>query len=125
METEEEVIEEEEEEPESSSSLETSDENIVAESFPVFQGEFRPYLQNCWHTMSLPFPENDLKAAWYAAIFNCSKEKEEVLYIGRVTKRFLSEVNESVVCLELDCLKPPSGPSSRATRTLWKRYWHV
>ena len=125
METEEEVIEEEEEEPESSSSLETSDENIVAESFPVFQGEFRPYLQNCWHTMSLPFPENDLKAAWYAAIFNCSKEEEGVLYIGRVTKRFLSEENESVVCLELDCLKPASGPSSRATRTLWKRYWHV
>ena len=47
METEEEVIEEEEEEPESSSSLETSDEDTVAESFPVFQAELRPYLQNC------------------------------------------------------------------------------
>ena len=112
METEEEVIEEEEEEPESSSSLETSDEDTVAESFLVFQAEFRPYLQNCWHTMSLSFPESDLKAAWYAAIFNCSKEEEGVLYIGRVTKRFLSEENESVVCLKLDCLKPASEPSS-------------
>ena len=69
-----------------------SDEDAVTESFPVFQAEFRPYLQNCWDTMSPPFPESDLKAARYAAIF--------------------SEENGSVDCLELDCLRPASDSSS-------------
>ena len=111
-ESEEEVIEEEEEKPESCSSSETFDEDTITESFPVFQAEFRPYLQNCWDTISPPFPESDLKAAWYAAIFNVPKRKRGTLYIGKVTKRFLSEENGSVDCLELDCLKPASGPSS-------------
>ena len=113
MESEEEVIEEEEEEPKSSSSSETSDEeDTVTELFPVFQTKFRPYLQNCWDTISPPFPESDLKAAWYAAIFNVPKRKMGILYIGRVTKRFLLEENGPVDCLELDCLKPASGLSS-------------
>ena len=113
MESEEEVIEEEEEEPESSSSSETSDEeDTVTELFPVFQAEFRPSLQNCWDTISPPFPESDLKAAWYVAIFNVPKRKRGILYIARVTKRFVSEENGPVDCLELDCLKPASGPSS-------------
>ena len=105
--------EEEKEEPESSSSSETSDEeDTVTELFPVFQAEFRPYLQNCWDTISPPFPESDLKAAWYAAIFNVPKRKKGILYIGRVTKGFLLEENGPVDCLELDCRKPASGPSS-------------
>ena len=62
--------------------------------------------------MSPPFPESDLKATWYAAIFNVPKRKSGTLYTGRVTKRFLSEENGSVDCLELDCLKRTSGPSS-------------
>ena len=109
MESEEEVIEEEEEEPESCSSSETFDEDTITESFPVFQAEFRPYLQNYWGTISPPFPESDLKAVWYAAIFNVPKRKRGTF---RVTKRFLSEENGSVDCLELDCLKPASGLSS-------------
>ena len=112
MESEEEVIEEEEEEPESCSSSETFDEDTITESFPVFQAEFRPYLQNYWDTISPPLPESDLKAAWYAAIFNVPKRKRGTLYIGRVTKRFLLEENRSVDCLEFDCLKPASGLSS-------------
>ena len=116
-ESEEEVIEEEEEEPESSSSSETSDEYTVTESFPIFQAEFRPYLQNFWDTMSpplmsLPFPESDLKAAWHAAIFNVPKRKRGILYIGRITKSFLTEENRSNNFLELDCLKLASGLSS-------------
>ena len=50
-ESEEEVIEEEKKKPESSSSSEMSDEDIIAESFPIFQAEFRPYLQNCWDSV--------------------------------------------------------------------------
>ena len=79
MEIEEEVVEEE---SESSSRSETSDEDTVAESVPVFQAEFRPYVQNCLDTMSPPFPENDLKAAWHAAIFNVPKKKRGTLYFG-------------------------------------------
>ena len=88
-----------------------SDENIITESFRIFQAEFRPYLQNCWDRVSSPFPESDLKTACYAAIFNAPKRKREILYVGRVTKRFLFEENGSVDCLELDCLKPASRPS--------------
>ena len=61
--------------------------------------------------MSSPFPESDLKTACYAAIFNAPKRKRGILYVGRVTKRFLLEENGSVDCLELDCLKPASRPS--------------
>ena len=111
-ESEKEVKEEDEEEAESSCSSEMSDEDTVTESFPIFQAEFRPYLQNCWDTMSPPFPESDLKAAWYAAIFNVPERKRWTLYIGGVTKRFISKENGSVDCLELDCHKPASGPSS-------------
>ena len=61
--------------------------------------------------MSSPFPEGDLKTACYAAIFNVPKRKRGILYVGKVTKRFLLEENGSVDCLELDCLKPTSRPS--------------
>ena len=61
--------------------------------------------------MSSPLPESDLKTACYTAIFNAPKRKREILYVGRVTKRFLLEENGSVDCLELDCLKPASRPS--------------
>ena len=111
MESEEEGMEEEEQESESSSSSETSDQDTVAELFSIFQ-EFRPYLQNCWDTMSPPFPESDLKAAWYPVIFIVPKRNRGILYVGRVTKRLLSEENGSVDCLELNCLKPASGPFS-------------
>ena len=112
MESEEEGMEEEEQESESSSSSETSDQDTVAELFSIFQEEFRPYLKNCWDTMSPPFPESDLKAAWYPVIFIVPKRNRGILYIGRVTKRLLSEENGSVDCLELNCLKPASGPFS-------------
>ena len=42
-------------------------------------------------------------------MFDVPKRKREVLYIGRVTKRFLTEENGPVDCLELDCLEPASG----------------
>ena len=98
MEIEEEVVEEE---SESSSRSETSDEDTVAESLPVFQAEFRPYVQNCLDTMSPPFPESDLKAAWHAAIFNVPKRKRG------------------------DIIFWLSNNIRRATRTFWKRYCHV
>ena len=66
-------------------------------------------MQNCWDSISPPFPESDLKTAWYAAMFNVPKRKRGILHIGRVTKRFLTEENGPVDCLELDCLKPASG----------------
>ena len=111
-ESKEQVIEEEEEEPKSSRNWKTSDKDTVTKSFPVFQAEFRPYLQNCWDTMCPPFPESDLNAAWYAAILNVPMRKRGILYVDRVTNRLLSEENGSFDCLKLYCLKLASGLSS-------------
>ena len=69
-------------------------------------------MQNCWDTMSPPFPEKDLNAAWYAAILNVPKRIRGILYVGRVTNRFLSEENGSFDCLKLYRLKLASGLSS-------------
>ena len=41
-----------------------------------------------------------------------SGKKKGTLYLGRVTKRFLSEKDGPVDELELDCLKPALGPST-------------
>ena len=55
----------------------------------------------------------DLLGMWCAAIyFSNTSRKKGTLYIGKVTRRFLTERDGFLDSVELDCLKPAYGPSS-------------
>ena len=63
--------------------------------------------------MSPHVPESDLLGMWCAAIyFSNTSRKKGTLYIGKVTRRFLTERDGFLNSVELDCLKPAYGPSS-------------
>ena len=73
FETDRETKEEEDEEEFSASNEDESDntyeERVPEISFPVTMYECETFLRNCWDTISLPIPENDLVNAWYAEFF--------------------------------------------------------
>ena len=96
----------------------SSDDDVYSEKedtspkiFPETNKEASLYLKNLWETLSPPVPEKDLIDEWYAAVFY-NKKKKGILYIGRVTMRFLADEDEPVESIELDCLKPAPSPSS-------------
>ena len=64
------------------------------------------YLKECWEAMSPPFPESDLLGVWCPAIyFSNFSRKKGILYIGKVTRRFLTEGDRFLDSMELDCKK--------------------
>ena len=60
-----------------------------------------------------PVPESDLLGMWCAAIyFSNTSRKKGTLYMGKVTRWFLTERDGFLDSVELDCLTPAYGPSS-------------
>ena len=87
-ETEEEIIESSSDE-EPTSSIQSSRSN---DTFPKSPVKVECYLRECWEAMSPPVPESDLLGMWCAAIyFSSTSRKKGTLYIGKVTRRFLTE----------------------------------
>ena len=108
-ETEEEIIESSSDE-EPTSSIQSSRSN---DPFPKSPVKVKCYLRECWEAMSPPVPESDLLGMWCAAIyFSNTSRKKGTLYIGKVTRPFLTERDGFLDSVELDCLKPAYGPSS-------------
>ena len=56
-----------------------------------------------------PVPERDLERMWYAGIYYKTRG---TLYIGRVTRHFLTEEDGPLDSIKMDCLKPAAAPSS-------------
>ena len=56
-----------------------------------------------------PIPERDLEGIWYAGIYY--KKTKETLYIGCVTRCFLTEEDGPIDSVKMDCLKPTAAPS--------------
>ena len=102
----------------SDSERETSDDTDDSDSENVEKTTFPPvskrqsvlYLRDFWRSVNPPVPEEQVVGKWYAAIY-LGKRKEQI-YVGRATKRFLSEKDGPATCLELDCLKPHFGSGS-------------
>lgn len=104
-----------EEETEEEITLSSSDEDMEKEnqcpaSFPTDWEAAKKYLQNTWESMNTPVPEKDLQDEWFAAIYY--GKKNGTLYIGRLTKRFLTNAEGTITQVELDCLKPAVIPST-------------
>ena len=60
-------------------------------------------MEECWKTINPPELEADLIGKWFACIFR--NKKTSSLYLGRVTKRSLSDDTNGYACdVELDCL---------------------
>ena len=60
--------------------------------------------------MTPPVPERDLEEMWYAGIYY--KKTKGTLYIGCVTRHFLTEEDDPIDSIKMDCLKPTAAPSS-------------
>ena len=84
-------------------------EKVFEEIFPTGSSSRRTYLKNLWQAMTSPVPERDLEGMWYAGIYYKTKG---TLYIGCVTRLFLTEEDGCVDSIEMDCLKPAAAPSS-------------
>ena len=108
---EDEILESSEDEDEYISGDDNYIENNAA-VYPEAPMQCESFLKTCWETLTPPVPESDLKNAWYAGIFVGLGKKKGVLYLGRVTQRFLKEENGPIDYMELSCLKPCASPSA-------------
>ena len=68
------------------------------------------YLKNLWQVMTPPVPERDLEEMWYVGIYY--NKTKGTLYIGCVTRHFLTEEDDPINLIKMDCLKPTAAPSS-------------
>ena len=62
------------------------------------------YLKGVWHELNPPTSEGDLVGRFYAAIYNDTRSKRPLLYIGRVKRRFLRDAGGPATEITLDCL---------------------
>lgn len=71
------------------------------------------YLRECWEAMSPPVRESYLLGIGCVAIyFSNNSRKKGTLYIGKVTRQFVTEKDGVLDSVELVYLKPAHGPSS-------------
>ena len=96
----------------SNESNEESDSLLTTPMFPpVSESEGYEHLKRVWSDFTPPITEESLKMKFFAAIYyiDPSNRKKPKLFIGRIIRRFLSEAEGSVDCLELDCLELAVG----------------
>ena len=60
--------------------------------------------------ISLPTSEAELQGKWYAVVYRGGKKN--ILYVGKVLKRFLGDEDGPVTGVEFRCLKPKFGSST-------------
>ena len=61
-----------------------------------------------WKSVSPPVAEGDVAGKWFAVVYRGNKSKSS-LYIGKVLKRFLTDVDGPTSALEIECLRPMVG----------------
>ena len=98
---------EEEENEEASDEEERIDFNNKENERVGESDEYR--LLRLWEDLSPPTPEDDIIGKWFGVIYT---GKKSYLYIGKVTRRFLQDVNGPTSSLEIDCLKLQAGNST-------------
>ena len=59
-----------------------------------------------WKTLS-PMEDESIIGKWYAVVYNT--KCTIILFVGKITKRFLDDKNGPVDGLEVRCLKPKVG----------------
>ncbi|XP_065064643.1 uncharacterized protein LOC135690884 [Rhopilema esculentum] len=98
----------------SESEKESSDDDVSEDDLatnpsfpPTTQRQATIYLKEFWQSLCPPVEEVEIIGKWYAAIFLGKKSQQ--IYIGKVTKRFLADVDGPATGIELDCLKPHFG----------------
>ena len=84
-----------------------SEETFSLVNLPKRFEDIQCYLNHIWKGLSPPVLEEDIMGSWYGAIFQ-NKQRNQ-LYIGKLTRRFLSDENGTVESVELEELKPKSG----------------
>ena len=57
-----------------------------------------------WDTLSPPTSEAELQGKWYAVVYRGGKKN--IIYVGKVLKRFLGDEDGPVTGVEFRCLKP-------------------
>ena len=68
----------------------------------------RMSMERCWECINPPIPESDIVGKWFACIYKSKKCAN--LFIGKATKRFLSDdINGYTCALEIDCLRQKFG----------------
>ena len=68
-------------------------------------------LASFWKSISTPTTEEELKGCWCACMY--LSKKRELLYFGRVMRRFLVEAGGPVESLQIDCFVMEQSGSPR------------
>ena len=63
-----------------------------------------------WQSLCPPTTEEDIQQKWYGVVY--TDKSKDYLYVGKVLKRFLDDVDGPTMALEVDCLKPHVGSGS-------------
>ena len=64
-------------------------------------------MQRTWDSLSPPNKDKDLVGKWYGVAFE--KKRSNMLFIGKILKRFLEDEEGPVESLEIRCLKNKIG----------------
>ena len=60
-----------------------------------------------WKSLSPPTEEKDIIGKWFAVAYQ--HKRQTLIYIGKIVKRFLTDVDGPAAAFEVDCLKPLVG----------------
>ena len=99
--------EEEESEESDTESEESEEETSEEESDGEDQESTEEKLIDIWRSVSPPVTEEDVVNKWYGVIY--TEKKRSYIYVGKVLKRFLDDVDGPATGFEIDCLKPHIG----------------
>ena len=64
------------------------------------------YLKDIWEHVNPPNREVDLQGKFFGVVWEWEDGKKTSFLVGQVKRRFLHDVDGSVLSLEIDCLKP-------------------
>ena len=69
---------------------------------PPIQINYRDYLADVWNSYNPPVAEENII---YVGVVYHDKKKQQHLFVGKATRRFLHDVDSAAAALEVECLK--------------------
>ena len=92
--------------------IEEDDGDVSNESVEDEDGERtnESKLIDLWRSLCPPTTEEVIQQKWYGVVY--TDKRKDYLYVGKVLKRFVDDVDGPTMALEVDCLKPHVGSGS-------------
>ena len=86
-------------------------ENISPLNPPLNERQGLIHLRNVWSELNSPVSEKELQGRFFGAIYyaDMHKKKKPKLFVGKLLRRYLADVDGPTVSVDLDCLELAIG----------------